>query len=147
MRSPILPSALPFAGRGRVLVVDDELSVRRAADRMLKGLGFEVELARDGAEAEDLFAQSLSAARPFEAAIVDLTVPGGMGGKVAAPHLRALSARVRLIASSGYSSDVAAAEYAACGFDVFPPKPYTLERLREVLHPPSTFQRASEATP
>ena len=128
----------PPAGRGRVLLMDDDELVRRAAERMLERLGYEVELARDGAEAVELFARAVSAAHPFETVILDL-------GKATAPRLRALSAHARIIASSGYSNDSAAADYAACGFDAFLPKPYLMEQLGEVMRPTgaATAQGAS----
>ena len=88
--------------RGRILVMDDERLVRQLLARMLARLGCEAVGAQDGAEASRLYQEARAAGRPFAAVIMDLTVPGGMGGKEAIGLLRARDPGVRAIVSSGY---------------------------------------------
>jgi PAS domain S-box-containing protein len=120
-------------GAGRILVMDDEEPIRRLLARMLAGLGYEVAAAKEGAEAVRMFEEAKASDRPFAAVLVDLTVPGGMGGKEAAGKLRAIDPQVKVIVSSGYSDDPVMADYRAHGFDDVVPKPWTPAQLSEVF--------------
>ena len=71
----------PPRGRGRILVVDDDEGVRRSAGMGLKRLGYRVEVAKDGAEGIGIYEEAMKGKRPFDAVIMDLTIPGGTGGK------------------------------------------------------------------
>ena len=124
----------PLRGTGRVLVMDDEPLIRELAKAMLEHLGYEAEQARDGGEAIRLYCQAKENGRPFDAVIMDLTIPGGMGGKEAITKLRALDPEVRAIVSSGYSSDPVMANYGAYGFRGVMGKPYKVGELAKVLH-------------
>jgi CheY-like chemotaxis protein len=88
-------------GGGTVLVMDDEEFVREVSGEMLRDLGYSVAFAKNGAEAIALYRAALEANRPFDMVIMDLTVPGGMGGKEAVQQLRALDPKVKAIVSSG----------------------------------------------
>jgi len=123
----------PQRGRGRVLVMDDEEAVREALRAMLERLGYEVAVARDGAEALERYRAARDAGRPFHAVVLDLTVPGGMGGKEAAQELLRLDPEVRMVVSSGYSNDPVLAEHARYGFRSVLAKPYRLEDLARVM--------------
>jgi PAS domain S-box-containing protein len=123
----------PRAAGQRVLVMDDEEAVRRLAERALRPQGLEVVGARDGAEALALYREALSAGRRFAAVVMDLTVPGGMGGLEAMEHLRALDPGVVAIVSSGYSNDPVMADASHHGFRAVLAKPYAAGELREVL--------------
>lgn len=121
------------AGRGSVLVMDDAQSIRDLLGEMLDYLGYRVSFARDGDEARHAYAQAQADGRPFDAVIMDLTIPGGMGGKEAITHLLALDPQARVIVSSGYSNDPIMSNYREYGFSAVIAKPYRLAELGKVL--------------
>jgi PAS domain S-box-containing protein len=127
------PEASPLRP-AKVLVMDDERLVRNVALRCLRQLGFQGVATCDGEEAIAAFAAARASGAPFDLVILDLTVPGGLGGIEALPRLRALDPNVRVIVSSGYSVDAVTAEHRKHGFDGVLPKPYRLEELRAALH-------------
>jgi PAS domain S-box-containing protein len=116
--------------KGRALLMDDEESIRSIAGTYLRMAGFDVALAEEGTQAVELYRQALAAGRRFDVVLLDLTVPGGMGGKEAIARLRELDPAVQAIASSGYSDDPIMADPARFGFCARLVKPY----LREDLH-------------
>jgi PAS domain S-box-containing protein len=120
-------------GQGRILVMDDEAIIRNVATKMLEYLGYETETAADGAQALTLYSQARAAGHPFAAVIVDLTIPGGMGGMETMDRLRELDEEVKVIVSSGYANDPIMANYADHGFRAVAPKPYKLQELSAVL--------------
>ncbi len=121
-------------GNGRILVMDDEEMILRVASQMLSFLGYEVETASDGAGAIERFAAAQASSRPFDAVILDITVPGGMGGKETVQRLRASDPDVRAIVSSGYSNDPIMADFRTHGFKGIAVKPYELLSLSRALH-------------
>ncbi len=122
-----------WAGSGRVLLMDDEESVLQVGREMLTELGYQVTTARDGAAAVALFAQARDAGNPFTLVVLDLTIPGGMGGKEVIGHIRRLDPVVWAIVSSGYSNDPVMAEYVAHGFNAVVAKPYRVAELCRAL--------------
>jgi PAS domain S-box-containing protein len=120
-------------GSGRILVLEDENIVQRAAKRMLTELGYECELTSDGAETLRRYAEEKQAGRPFDAVIMDLTIPGGMGGREAGKALRSSDPAARIVVSSGYSDETVMADYKDYGFDAVLPKPYKFEELGDIL--------------
>jgi PAS domain S-box-containing protein len=116
-------------GKGRVLVMDDEPEVRETVGAMLERLGYTVELVESGARAVERYRESLRDAGPFDLVIMDLTVPGGMGGKEAIARLREMDPGVRAIVSSGYANDPVMANYAQYGFSGVVAKPFRLKDL------------------
>jgi two-component system, cell cycle sensor histidine kinase and response regulator CckA len=80
-----------LTGKGKVLLMDDEDMVRQTLDKMLSHLGYQVVLAGDGEEAIELFTLARESGQPFDAVILDLTVPGGMGGQEAMEELRQIA--------------------------------------------------------
>jgi CheY-like chemotaxis protein len=119
--------------KGRVLFMDDEGPIIQMAGLLLQRLGFDVEVARDGSEAVQKFEAAHSAGRPFDLVVMDLTVPGGMGGREAMEHLRRIDPGVKAIVSSGYSSDPVLANYRMHGFRGMVVKPFKIEDLTRVL--------------
>jgi PAS domain S-box-containing protein len=120
-------------GSGRILVMDDEEPICELLEQILKRLGYEVECARDGAEAIALYQREKDSNHSFDAVLVDLTIPGGMGGKEVAARLRKIDESVILIASSGYSDTPVMSEFRRHGFDDVLSKPWTPAQLGEVL--------------
>ncbi len=121
------------APMGRVLVMDDEENIREVAGEMLVFLGYSVDFANDGEEAAALYRKSLEASQPYSAVLMDLTIPGGMGGKEAIGILREIDPGVKGIVSSGYSNDPIMADFKAYGFSGIISKPYKLNELKKVL--------------
>ncbi|MDB6022321.1 MAG: multi-sensor hybrid histidine kinase [Pedosphaera sp.] len=122
-----------FFGQGRVLVMDDEADILMLVREMLDLMGYEVEVARDGAEALQRYVAAKRADKPFAAVIMDLTIPEGMGGKEAIRRLKELDPQVKAIVSSGYSYDPVMANFREYGFSGVIPKPYVMDDLGRVL--------------
>jgi signal transduction histidine kinase/CheY-like chemotaxis protein len=119
--------------RGRVLVMDDEGVVREVLGESLRGLGLEVETVVDGVAAVESIRAALAAGTPFDLAILDLTIAGGMGGVETLAQIRRLQPSLRAIASSGYSSDPVMAEPSKFGFQAILAKPYAIADLSRTL--------------
>jgi PAS domain S-box-containing protein len=120
-------------GRGRVLVMDDDREIRDLLARVLEIQGFEAECVLDGAEAIAAYESAQQSERRFDAVLLDLTIPGGMGGLEAAGKLRELDPDVKLIASSGYSDAPVMSDFSRHGFDERLPKPWTPSQVAAVL--------------
>jgi signal transduction histidine kinase/CheY-like chemotaxis protein len=127
------PEEVLRSGTGRILVMDDEEAVRKLLMRILRHLGYEVACARDGVEAIALFEKALASGCGFDAALLDLTIPGGMGGLEAGARLREIDPPVKLVASSGYSDAPVMSDYCRYGFDDVIPKPWTPAQVSEVF--------------
>lgn len=115
--------------RGKVLVMDDEELVRDLVKRGLKKKGISVDVASEGEEAVKKYREALGSGSPYNAVILDLTVPGGMGGVEAARMILKMHPEANLIVSSGYSEDIVLSEYTKYGFKACLPKPYTIQKL------------------
>jgi signal transduction histidine kinase/CheY-like chemotaxis protein len=120
-------------GVERLLVMDDESALRKLLQAVLSSLGYEVQVARDGAEAIALCEDAKAAGRGFDAALLDLTVSGGMGGMEAARRLKELDPALKLIVSSGYADAPVMADFRNYGFDGVIPKPWSLPELSQVF--------------
>jgi len=119
--------------RGRVLFMDDEDTICTVAKVLLERLGFTPVTVPDGATAVVAYEEAQKNGEPFRLVIMDLTVPGGMGGKEAMGKLLKLDPHVRAIVSSGYSSDPVLSSYRAHGFRGMVPKPYKLTDLSRTI--------------
>ncbi len=134
------PSATGFTGitlqkgSGRILLMDDEEIVREVAKEMLAELGYEAGFARDGKEAIDLYKEAMASGRPFDVVIMDLTIPGGMGGKEAILDLLQIDPGVKAVVSSGYSDDAVMSDWLHYGFSAVIAKPYRISELSSVIH-------------
>jgi signal transduction histidine kinase/ActR/RegA family two-component response regulator len=120
-------------GTERLLVMDDEEALRKLLQSVLTKLGYQVETARDGAEAIAVYENAKAAGRAFDAALLDLTVRGGMGGVEAAAKLKELDPSLKLIVSSGYSDAAVISEYRKYGFDGVIPKPWAIAEVSDVF--------------
>jgi PAS domain S-box-containing protein len=117
----------------RVLVMDDEEIVRSVALEILSTIGYDCVGVPDGQAALDAWKEAMADGKPFDGAIMDLTIPGGMGGKEAMERLLALDPSACGIVSSGYSNDPVMAEFREFGFRGVIAKPYRIRELRDLL--------------
>jgi len=122
-----------FLGQGRILIMDDEEIIRNFACDALRHFGYEVDSAINGEEAINLYKRAGELGQPFNAVILDLTVPGGMGGKETVKELLKIDPGANVIVSSGYSNDPIMAEYNKHGFKGIVAKPYKPKELSEVV--------------
>jgi len=123
----------PPRGRGKVLVMDDEEGVREVAVDILRHMGYEVEFAIEGMEVIKRYKEAKEIKQPFHAVILDLTVPGGMGGKETIKRLKEIDPNVKAIVSSGYLNDPIIFEFEQYGFKGALAKPYDILKLSETI--------------
>ncbi len=123
----------PLVGSGRILVVDDEEAIRNLLSNMLTRAGYEVNCVPDGAEAIDVYQNAQAEGRPYTAVILDITIPGGMGGIEVLEPLRAIDPQAKVLISSGYANNPVMANFQQYGFNGVIAKPYTVQRLLDVL--------------
>ncbi|MFH1153802.1 MAG: PAS domain-containing protein [Pseudomonadota bacterium] len=117
----------------RILLMDDDAAIREVSMLMLQRLGCSVDVVEDGKKAVAAYDSALRAGTPYAVVIVDLTVPGGMGGTETAARILALDSDATIVIASGYSRDPVMARYAEYGFRDVVVKPYTMEELKRKL--------------
>jgi CheY-like chemotaxis protein len=122
-----------MSGKGKILLMDDEQIILDVTQEVLSFLGYDVMFAKEGAAAVDLYRHEKDANAPFDAVILDLSVPDGMGGKEAIQKLREYDPSVKAIVSSGYTNDPVVMDYAAYGFAGKLTKPYKINDMRMIL--------------
>jgi PAS domain S-box-containing protein len=130
------PLAAPGPGLNRparILVMDDEETVCHLVERMLTRCGFAVATAGGGQETIAMYRQAMKDGAPFDVVIMDLTIPGGIGGKDAIKELLTIDPHAKAIVSSGYADSPVMANYADYGFKGVAAKPYTPNELRNAL--------------
>jgi two-component system cell cycle sensor histidine kinase/response regulator CckA len=120
-------------GHGKILIMDDEASVRLVSEQLLTRLGYKNEMAVDGAQAIEMFGHASRSSDPFDLVILDLTIPGGMGGIKCLKSLREIDPAVKAAVSSGYSTDPVMSDHESYGFNGVLPKPFTITELAKVL--------------
>lgn len=126
--------ALPMMGQGRILFMDDEMAIRELATEMLTRLGYRITTSTNGAETVSIFKDALHAGDDFDAVILDLTIPGGMGGSETLQQLKQLEPTVKAIVSSGYCNDPVLSSFQDYGFHGVINKPYKISAISVVLH-------------
>jgi signal transduction histidine kinase/ActR/RegA family two-component response regulator len=137
MERPVAP--LPTVdGSGRVLVLDDEEPIRKATIMLLHSLGYQAESVNTGAAAVELYKRALQQGSPFDMVLLDLTIPGGMGGREVIRLLRDLDPDVKAIVCSGYAQDAVMGTFRDFGFKAVITKPFTLQELGSTLREVAT---------
>ncbi len=121
-------------GKGKILIMDDEEIIRDVANELLEHLGYEAVGSKDGEEALRLYKNAMEDGKPFDAIIMDLTIPGAMGGRDLMTILLQYDPKVKAIVSSGYYNDPIMSFYKDFGFSGVVLKPYKIKEFSEVLH-------------
>jgi len=121
-------------GRGRILLMDDDEVVRDTVFEMLSHIGYDTVYVADGKEAIEVYQKAKQAGVGFDSVIMDLTIPGGMGGKETISRLLEIDPMVKAIVSSGYSNDPIMTEFRKYGFQGVITKPYRIREMSEVIH-------------
>lgn len=117
----------------KILLVDDDTEVCTVCSTMLESLNCSVEIANNGVQAVDKFIEAKEQNQPFDIAILDLTIPGEAGGVEIVKQLLQIDQETKMIVSSGYSDNPVMASFKEYGFSAILAKPYTLEKLADVL--------------
>jgi signal transduction histidine kinase/CheY-like chemotaxis protein len=125
---------IPIRGEGLILVMDDEPVVRKILETSLDKLGYSVVSVEDGQQAIEAYQKSIRDQQPFDAVILDITIPGGMGGEETIGLLKAIDPGVKAIVSSGYAVGGAMSMPEILGFRGVIAKPYSIQQLSSVLH-------------
>jgi PAS domain S-box-containing protein len=134
LTSPVIALPTPeVRHNGSVLLMDDDAAVSEVASDMLQSLGYTTTAAFHGQDAIDRVAAAEAAGTQYDLIILDLTVPGGMGGKETVPHLRALNPNLAIVVTSGYADNGVLSDYATYGFDGVLPKPFSIADLRVTI--------------
>ncbi len=121
-------------GHGSILIMDDEEQIRTVLGEMVQTCGYSFKTVPDGEQALIVFRQAQDSGEPFSAVILDLTIPGGLGGKEVVKEMLLLDPQLRAIVVSGYSNDHVLANYEDYGFKGRVAKPFNLVDLSLVLH-------------
>jgi len=121
-------------GHGHILIMDDEVQIRNVLGEMVQACGYSFQAVPDGEQALHLFRQAQNGGEPFSAVILDLTIPGGLGGKEVVKEMLSLDPHLRAIVVSGYSNDPVLANYEDYGFKGRVAKPFNLLDLSIVLN-------------
>lgn len=117
----------------RLLLVDDERMIVDSVSTGLELSGYEVRSAEDGAVAIEMYREAMEKGHPFDAVVIDLTIPGGMGGEATIKRLSELDPEVRAIVASGYSNDRVMSNFRDYGFRGVIAKPYAVKDLIDLL--------------
>ena len=121
------------SSKAKILIMDDEEMVRSVAKEMLTRLGHDVLVSKNGEEAIEFYEEAMNVNNKFNLVIMDLTIPGGMGGKEAVKEILAIDTDAKIVVSSGYSNDPIMANFKNFGFCSALVKPYQLQDLSRVI--------------
>ena len=127
------PDNVQNQSRSKILVMDDEEMIREVVGELLTYLGYDPDFAEDGVEACKKYSASMAMKNKFHAVIMDLTIPGGMGGREAIKEILKIDPQANVIVSSGYSNNPVMANYKSYGFSGIVAKPFKLQELNSVL--------------
>ena len=127
-------SIFKHSGNGKILVMDDDDAILKVSKRILSSMGYEVVFATEGLEAVKLYKNSFTTDNKFDLVILDLTVPGKMGGAEVIPEILKINPEAKVIVSSGYSNDPIMASYKEYGLAGVIPKPYRRQQMADLLN-------------
>jgi PAS domain S-box-containing protein len=122
-----------MCGTGRILLMDDMEMIHRVMKKMLERLGYEMESVYDGQEVLQAYQAAVKKGAPYDAVIMDLTIPGAMGGQEAVGKLHEIDPKARVIVSSGYADDPVMTHFAEYGFAGAIKKPMDMQILAETV--------------
>ena len=122
-----------YDGKLKILYMDDEVALLEIVGQMLDYLGFDAAFARDGAETITLYSEAQTSGQPFDLVIMDLTIPGGMGGKETVQKIHEIDPHAKVIVSSGYAEDPIMHNFKEYGFSGAIAKPYNVQALGEII--------------
>ncbi|MEA3545450.1 MAG: response regulator, partial [Thermodesulfobacteriota bacterium] len=123
----------PTIVQGKIMIMDDEEMVRSLVERALSRIGYEVVSAEDGDEAILLYKEAKEANAPIDLIIMDLTIPGGMGGIDTIREIHKIDPEAKVVVSSGYSNDPVMANFSEYGFCAAMAKPFQIRELMEFV--------------
>jgi PAS domain S-box-containing protein len=123
-----------YSCSGNILIMDDNREILKSTGKMLENVGFNVTIAKDGIEAIDFLRSEKKNGKCYDVVIMDLTIPGGLGGKETVKVLKEIDPNVKTIVSSGYVNDEVISDHKRFGFDDVITKPYRLESLIEAIN-------------
>jgi len=127
------PESDQISGAGTVLLMDDDEFIRKVTGKLLEHLGYTPSFASEGLEALEMYRASVESGTPYDVVILDLTIPGGMGGEETVKAINEIDGSARVIVSSGYSFDPIIANHRDHGFIDYLVKPYRMDELGRVL--------------
>lgn len=122
-----------MAGKGKILLMDDEQIILDVTHEVLKFLKYDVMFATDGLAAIELYKKEMNAGAPFDIVILDLSVPTGMGGKETIEELIKFDPSIKAIVSTGYTNDPVVENFSRYGFSAKLIKPYKISDLKNIL--------------
>lgn len=130
------PQVRPFPERhtGRILIMDDDEMILKSTGSLLRTMGFEVDTVSDGEEALEISRRMRDMGKRYDCILMDLVIPGGMGGLDTITPMREIDPEVCIVVSSGYSQEEVLSNYRDYGFDGVIPKPYKIDELSSELN-------------
>ena len=123
----------PASGKGKILIMDDEEIIQEVAGEILRHLGYKVDFSNEGSDAIAKYKLAAKTGEPYAAVLLDLTIPGGMGGKETMKLLLEIDPEAKGIVSSGYSSDPILSHYGEYGFCGVVLKPYAIREISKTM--------------
>ncbi len=128
-----IPEIKDITGSGNILFMDDEPILRDVVCQMLEELGYDVKVAANGKETLEMYKEAKRSGQEFDAVILDLTIPGEVGGAETIKELKAIDPDVKAVVSSGYAEDPVVSGFQDYGFKGAMIKPYKMEEIGTVL--------------
>ncbi len=120
-------------GTGRILIMDDDKLIQDVFHKTLSKLGYETVCVANGNLAIEEYTQAIEQNKPYDIVIMDLTVPGEMGGKEAIGILKEQFPEIKSVVSSGYSNDPVVGNFEQYGFVGYIKKPFQIQELSNLI--------------